>query len=117
MENLSNLNPKPSKISKGEVWTAYDEKSQKVRPFLIVSEELTGVDIDISVAPTTTHEKRNIFDITIEFWKDAGLSQPSVARCSKIHYINHMLLRRKLGTLDSRDLANVNDAMRKYLGL
>ena len=105
------------KTFKGEVWMAYDEKSRKTRPFLIVSEELSGVDVDISVAPTTTQEKRNQFDVDIEFWKEAGLNQPSVARCSKIHYVSHMLLRRKLGNLDERDLERVNEAMRMYFGL
>ena len=117
MENLSEQSKRPYKIAKGELWMAYDEKSLKTRPFLIVSDELSGIDVDISVAPTTSHKQRNPFDVEIEFWEDAGLTQPSIARCSKIHYINHMLLKRRLGVLNEQDLAKVNEAMRKYLGL
>jgi len=96
---------------------AYDEKSKKTRPFLIVTNALSGIDIDISVAPATTKEQRNPYDVSIEFWDNAGLSQPSVVRCSKIHYIAHMLLKRKLGKLDERDLIKVNEAIRLYFGL
>ena len=117
MGNSLGSRQKITRVVKGEVWYAYDEKSTKIRPFLIISEELSGIEVDISVVPTTTQEKRNPFDIDIEFWKEAGLSKPSTARCSKIHYISHMFLKRKLGSLDERDLEKVNEAMRQYLGL
>ena len=117
MENSSKCRRGVTETFKGEVWLAYDKKSKKARPFLVMSEELTGVDVDITVAPTTTHEKRNKFDIDIEFWEEAGLTGPSVARCSKIHYIHYIQLIRKLGRLNEKDLLRVNDVVRAYLGL
>ncbi|MCL2361605.1 MAG: type II toxin-antitoxin system PemK/MazF family toxin [Defluviitaleaceae bacterium] len=102
---------------KGEIWLAYDDKSNKVRPFLIVADQLSGVEIDVSVAPSTTAKPRNAFDIDIEFWKEAGLIEPSVVCSSKVHLINHVQLKRKVGKLDERDMIRVNEAMRRYFNL
>ena len=106
-----------TKVSKGEVWLAHDINSNKVRPFLIMSDELSGIDIDVTVTPTTTHNKRNEYDIEIIYWKDAGLSMASVARCSKITVFSYLYLVRKLGILAESDMKRVNDATRKYLAL
>jgi len=102
---------------KGDVWLVYDEKSKKLRPFIILSDELSGIDVDVSVAPTTTKENRNIFDIEIEHWQEAGLGKPSIARCSKVHYIHHRLFRKKLGKLHENDLQLIDDALKKFFKL
>ena len=94
MANLLKQGHKISDVCKGELWMAQDAKSGKVRPFLVLSEELSGVDVDVSIAPTTTQTKRNEFDVDISSWKEAGLSTPSIVRCSKVHYIHHGFLRR-----------------------
>ena len=106
-----------TKVYRGETWLARDEESGKKRPFLIVSEALSGIDIDVTVLPITTKEKRNSFDIEAELWKEAGFNKPSLIRCSKVHFISHRFLIHKLGHLDEQDLVHVNDAMREYLGL
>jgi len=82
-----------------------------------MSDKLSGIDVDITVTPFTTKEKRNDYDITVEFWREAGLDILSVVRCSKIHIINVRHFTRKLGKLEEQDLEHVNDAMRKYLGV
>ena len=96
---------------------AHDAKSGKFRPFLVLSEELSGVDVDISFAPATSTAKRNDFDVELIFWKEAGLSAPSIVRCSKVHYIHHSFLRRKIGSLDPKDMKCIDDALRKFFGL
>ena len=45
MESLSKYNRVLTKTFEGEIWIAYDEKSKKSRPFLIVTDELSGVDV------------------------------------------------------------------------
>jgi len=105
------------KPNKGDVWIVYDGKSKKLRPFIVLSDELSGIEIDISVAPATTHEKRNRFDIEIERWKEAGLNEPSIARCSKVTYVYHRLFRKKLGTVHESDMRTIEDALRKFFGL
>ena len=118
MENLSNHRKNIiTSVAKGEVWLAYDEKSDKVRPFLIMSDELSGIDIDISVAPTTTKNRRNQYDVEIEHWQEAGLLIASIARCSKITIISYLHLVRKIGTLVDSDMKRINEAIRKYFAL
>jgi len=108
---------KPREVKKGEVWLAHDKESHKPRPFIVLSEELSGIDVDVNVSPVTTHEKRNIFDVELEFWQEAGLRESSIARCSKVHYIYHTMLIRKLGVLDDRDLEKINHSLRKFFAL
>ena len=117
MANLSKHGHKISEVCKGELWMAHDTKSGKVRPFLVLSEELSGVDVDISIAPATTIAKRNEFDVELAFWKETGLSAPSVVRCSKVHYIHHSFLRRKIGSANPHDMNNIDNALRKFFGL
>ena len=117
MESLSGQTKAITRVSKGEVWIAYDERSDKKRPFVIMSDELSGIDIDVAATPTTTANKRNKFDVTIEFWKEAGLDKPCVARCSKFHVFSYLHLLRKLGNLEKSDLEKINEATRKFLGL
>ena len=117
MENLLEQTKMITKVAKGEVWLAYDEKSDKRRPFVIMSDELSGIDIDVAVTPTTTANMRNKFDVTIEFWEEAGLDKPCIARCSKIYVFSYLHLVRKLGNLNKSDLDRINEATRKFLGL
>ena len=117
MANLLKQGHKISAVCKGELWMAQDVKSGKVRPFLVLSDEMSGIDVDVSIAPTTTQTMRNEFDVEIALWKEAGLSAPSVVRCSKVHYIHHSFLRRKLGNIEQSDMNKIEDALRKYFGL
>jgi mRNA-degrading endonuclease toxin of MazEF toxin-antitoxin module len=115
MEN--SLKHSTKELKKGEIWLAKDEKSQKVRPFIILSDELSGIDVDVSVAPSSTQAKRNDFDVDITKWQEAGLREPSIARCSKVHYMYHALLVRKIGTLHEKDLQEIDKALIKFFGL
>ena len=117
MESLSRQKSMITKVTKGEVWLAYDLKSEKKRPFIIISDELSGIDVDVVVAPTTTASGRNKFDVIIEFWSEAGLNKPCVARCSKIHVFSYLHLIRRLGKLNKSDLDKINNATREFLGL
>ncbi len=99
-----------NKVSQGEVWLAdvvFKGSNQlKQRPVIIVGNEL-ALDVDIIVSPVTSQESRNEFDVVIEFWQEAGLLKPSVARTSKIFSIHGSELKHNLGLLYNHDLQRV----------
>ncbi|MGC4378324.1 type II toxin-antitoxin system PemK/MazF family toxin [Fictibacillus sp. Mic-4] len=78
----------------------------KQRPVIIVGNEL-ALDVDVIISPVTSQPRRNEFDVVLEYWKEAGLLKPSVARTSKIISIHGSELKRKLGQLDNHDLQRV----------
>lgn len=89
----------------------HEKEGQKLRPVIIVSNENT-VDIDVIAVSVSSTLPRNQFDIVIEFWKEAGLLKPSIARTSKIANASPTLLKRNLGTLVESDLEKVLDSCR-----
>jgi len=98
------------KVKQGEVWLAdvvfKGSLQTKQRPVIIVGNEL-ALDVDVIVAPVTSQQTRRQFDIVIEYWEDAGLLKPSVARTAKIISIHGSELIRQLGTLHNHDLEQV----------
>ena len=102
--------------AQGTVWLAKvyfkNEGIFKNRPVVIVGNELT-IDIDVLISPVTSSEKRNEFDIVIEYWKDAGLLNPSVARTSKLASIPKLAMIKKLGSLHQHDLERVINQCKK----
>ena len=76
-----------NKMKQGDIWLAdvvfKGIHQTKQRPVIIVGNEL-ALDVDVIIAPVTSQHPRNKFDVVLEFWEDAGLLKPSVARTSKI---------------------------------
>jgi mRNA interferase MazF len=99
---------KTVKARQGEVWFA---ELDKRRPVVIVSNQL-AVDLDYIVAKVTSQNARGQFDIALEYWKEAGLDKPSVARTNKLNTIYYKELLFKVGTLTEFDLKRVLDACR-----
>jgi mRNA interferase MazF len=99
-----------SKMKQGDVWLANvffkDKLHYKQRPVIIVGNEL-ALDVDVIIAPVTSQVQRNKFDVVLEYWEDAGLLKPSIARTSKIISIHGTELISKLGTLNEHDLKTV----------
>ena len=99
-----------NKMRQGEVWLAdvrFKGTHQiKQRPVVIVGNEL-ALDVDVIIAPVTSQKPRNQFDVVLEYWKEAGLLKPSVARTSKITSIHGSELKRHLGYLHNHDLESV----------
>lgn len=98
------------KINQGDVWLAdvvfKGTPQTKQRPVIIVGNEL-ALDIDVIIAPVTSQQPRNKFDVVIEYWEEAGLLKPSVARTSKIISVHGSELKRLLGVLHNHDLERV----------
>jgi mRNA interferase MazF len=97
-------------FKQGDVWLAdvffKDTRRSKQRPVLIVGNELV-LDVDVIIAPITSQQQRNEYDVVLEYWEKAGLLKPSVARTSKIISIHGSELKRKLGVLHEHDLDRV----------
>jgi mRNA interferase MazF len=99
-----------SKVKQGEVWLAdvifKDSLQSKLRPVLIVGNEL-AIDVDVIIAPITSQQPRNKFDVVLEYWREAGLQKSSLVRTSKIISIHGTELNRKLGVLHRHYLDRV----------
>lgn len=94
-------------MKQGDVWLAdvlfKGTRQTKQRPVIIVGNEL-ALDIDVIIAPVTSQQPRNQFDVVLEYWKEAGLLRPSVVRTSKITSVHGSELKRHLGKLHNYDL-------------
>lgn len=77
-------------------------RQTKQRPVIIVGSEL-ALDVDVIIAPVTSQQPRNQFDVVLEYWDKAGLLKPSAARTSKIISIHGTELKRHLGVLHKHD--------------
>ncbi|KAF0996035.1 type II toxin-antitoxin system PemK/MazF family toxin [Geobacillus sp. TFV-3] len=100
---------------RGEIWVYMDTESSKRRPGVIIADGGTIADIDVTLAKVTSQGIRNMFDVPIEHWKEAGLHKPSVVRCSKLKTVSSVELLFKVGALHHEDLRRVMDAVIKYI--
>lgn len=63
--------------------------------------------VDVIIAPVTSQQPRNQFDVILEYWQESGLLKPSVVRTSKITSVHGFELKRRLGKLHNHDLEQV----------
>src|SRR5699024_5690147 len=105
-----------SKMKQGDVWLVdvlfKGTRQAKQRPVIIVGNEL-ALDVDVIIAPVTSQQPRNQFDVVLGYWKEAGLLKPSVARTSKITSIHGSELKRYIGELHNYDLELVLNMCKK----
>ena len=105
-----------SKMKQGDVWLAdvlfKGTRQTKQRPVIIVGNEL-ALDVDVIIAPVTSQQPRNQFDVVLEYWEKTGLLKPSVARTSKITSIHGSELKRHIGPLHNQDLERVLNMCKK----
>lgn len=100
----------------GDIWLAKvyfrNEGLYKNRPIVVVGRDM-AIDIDVLSAPVTSSAPRSEYDIVIEYWKEAGLLNPSVARTTKLTAIPNSDFIRKLGYLHQHDLNRILNQCRK----
>ncbi|MDQ0300554.1 mRNA interferase MazF [Salibacterium salarium] len=98
------------RMKQGDVWLAdvlfKGTHQTKQRSVIIVGNEL-ALDVDVIITPVTSQHPRNQFDVVLEYWNEAGLLKPSVARTSKIMSVHGSELKRRLGVLHKHDLEQV----------
>ena len=95
-----------------------DESGVKRRPAVIVSSQAynTGRDEAIIAAITSNVDRVLVGDHLIGDWRGAGLLFPSVATCL-LRTIKREMIARKLGSVPSSDMAEMEDKLRLALGL
>ncbi|WP_343837907.1 type II toxin-antitoxin system PemK/MazF family toxin [Salinibacillus aidingensis] len=97
-------------MKQGDVWLAdvlfKGTRQTKQRPVIIVGNEL-ALDVDVIIAPVTSQQPGNQFDVVLEYWNEAGLLKPSMARTSKIISVHGPELKRQIGELHKHDLERV----------
>lgn len=100
----------------GDVWLAKvyfrNVGEYKNRPIVIVGTEM-AIDIDVLSAPVTSTAPRSEYDVVIEYWKEAGLLNPSVARTTKLTAIPNSDFIKKIGYLHEHDLNRILNQCRK----
>ena len=95
-----------------------DESGVKHRPAVIVSSEAyhTGRD-EVIIAAITSRTKRVLTgDYLVNDWRGAGLLFPSVAT-SIIRTIKQGMIARRLGSMSSADIEEIDNKLRLALGL
>ena len=95
-----------------------DESGGKLRPALILSSASyhRGRSEAIVAAVTSNIKRRLAGDHLIREWKTAGLLFPSVAT-GILRTIDRSMVRRRLGSLSSKDLEAVGLELRRSLDL
>lgn len=94
-----------------------DLSAVKTRPGVVVSvsgfERATG---DLTVAMITSSPQSTPYDVALADWRRANLLYPSWVR-SKLVTLSPALVRHRPGRLSGRDLAEVDQRLRRALGL
>jgi len=89
-----------------------DLSGSKVRPALIVSNNLRGGDV-VVVFISSILTKKNDLDVPVNTDKTNGLKKNSVIKCSKIATLDKKIILGELGTLSRKDLGKVDKALSK----
>ena len=92
-----------------------DQSSSKLRPAIVANPPYPSEDL-IVVAVTSVGDALRPGEFQIQFWREAGLLHPSFAKRA-IASVSAGLVRRPLGHLRGNDLAQLEIALRTWLGL
>lgn len=101
-----------------EIWFAefpYEEDATiiKNRPVIILNVE----PLEVLSVKVTSHNVRDKdkYDIPIQFWSEAGLNKPSIARISKTMFLDKQNFIHKIGTLQDDDKVSILTKYTEYL--
>lgn len=72
------------------------------RPVIIVVAETP--EIVVIKVTTTSPRKNDLYDVPIQYFREAGLKHPSTARVSKVITVNESQILSKFGILHPEDL-------------
>lgn len=104
----------PPTADRGSVWIVDLGMAAKVRPCLILSAPTDSQDrVLVTVVPHTTSVQGTRFEVDIpaSFLKAGVFDAQQVVTVAQARLIRH------LGDLDPAELAQVEDAIRRWLGL
>ena len=99
---------------RGEVWMVDLGMAAKVRPCLVISVGATEQDRALAtVVPHTTSARNSRFEVSLK----VGFLREGAFDAQSLVTIPHAKLIRKLGTLPTTQLVQVEVAVAKWLGL
>lgn len=105
-------------MNQWEVWYARfpyedDESIVKERPVIILNVDT----LECLSVKVTSHDVRDTdkFDTPIEYWREAGLKKPSVARVSKVMNLSKDRFVNKKGVLHNNDIVAISKQFMRYV--
>ncbi len=104
----------PRVVDRGSIWIADLGMAAKVRPCLVLSVPPEPADrVLVTVVPHTTSVQGTRFEVDIP----ASFLKPGVFDAQQVVTLAQARLIRCIGDLDAAELAQVEDAVRRWLGL
>ena len=101
-------------VDRGSVWIVDLGMAAKVRPCLILSVPTDPQDrVLVTVVPHTTSVQGTRFEVDIP----ASFLKPGVFDAQQVITVAQARLIRCIGDLDAAEMAQVEDAVRRWLGL
>jgi mRNA interferase MazF len=88
-----------------------DLQGRKRRPGLVLS----GDKEDVLLARITTRPVREVGDVNLVEWSEAGLPRPSTVRLAKLATVDQRLVIRRIGRIGTTDGSNIVEALEKWL--
>ena len=105
------------RIIRGEVWLVEPIGFPKPRPALVLSiNALNDLRPEVVLVPLTTKEG----PLRVELTEDSaltGLKQKTFAKCESVGPVHKSRLKRRIGRVTPRDLAEVGSGVKRVLGL
>lgn len=106
-------------------WPFSDRTGAKVRRALVVQSDDFNQQIDDTILAAVTRSSARfvgsptqvVIDITTSDGQQSGLRQTSVIQCENLLTVDQGLVLRRIGSLSSTSLGQVNDALKVALGL
>lgn len=101
-------------VDRGSIWMADLGMAAKVRPCLVLSVPTEPVDrVLVTVVPHTTSVQGTRFEVEIP----ASFLKPGVFDAQQVITIAQARLIRCIGDVDAAEMAQIEEAVRRWLGL
>ena len=107
-------------MKRGEIWTVSGggNYTGKARPAVILQDDDFDATDSITICPFTTDStKAPLIRLAIEPDERNGLDSPSRIMADKVTTVAKRRLGRKIGELDSENIAQLERAVGRFLGL
>lgn len=88
----------------------------KIRPVIVVSKPYGRYNI-VTVVPVSASTGKEEVDIELLEWQQAGLVGPSIVRIHRVSTLLQSELTSQVGILSKKDQTNLQEALKKLLGL
>jgi len=105
------------RISRGEIWLVEPIGFPKPRPALVLSiNALNDLRPDVLLVPITT-KPGPLRVVLADGSAVTGLKETSFAKCESLGPVHKSRLKRRIGRVTPRDLAEVGSGVKRVLGL